>query len=339
MTGADGKAEFVNSEYQKFTGRPMEFLLGDSWREIIHPEDAQMYFNVRQEAFIRRERFEAKVRCLRTDGQYRWMNSIGVPRFDTDGTFLGFVGCTTDIDDSVEADRRKDQFLATLSHEVRTPLNTILGWSYLLRTTDPPKQTVSEGSQIIEQNVRVQKKLIDDLLEISSIVAGKLRLEKKVVDFSSVVRLALDSVRSEAESAQLQLRESVSKSDTYLPVFADPARLQQVISNVLNNAVKFTPAGGTIDVTLRSLDSHTELTVSDTGRGIAPEFLPRLFQRFTQADASSTRAFKGLGIGLALARQLVELHDGSIRAQSPGPGKGATALFFCRWHGKSPSLD
>jgi two-component system, chemotaxis family, CheB/CheR fusion protein len=134
MSGADGNAEFVNSEYQKFTGRPMEFLLGDSWREIIHPEDTQMYFNVRQEAFIRRERFEAKVRCLRADGQYRWMNSIGVPRFDTDGTFLGFVGCATDIDDSVEADRRKDQFLATLSHEVRTPLNTILGWSYLLRT-------------------------------------------------------------------------------------------------------------------------------------------------------------------------------------------------------------
>ena len=324
MTGAEGKAEFVNSEYQKFTGRPMESLLGEGWAELVHPDDVRSYLEDYHQAVKERKRFEAELRFLRADGEYRWMKSIGVPRFHADGAFAGYVGCTADVHDSAEADRRKDQFLATLSHEVRTPLNAISGWTYLLRTTNPSQETLVEGLQVIERNVRVQTHLIDDLLDISRIAAGQLRLEKKIVDFNVVVRSALDTVRNAAEAAQVRLSETADQSDLELPVFGDQGRLQQVVWNVLSNAVKYTPAGGRIDVKLRRLDSQVELIVSDTGRGISPEFLPKLFHRFSQADATSTRTFKGLGIGLAIARQLVELHDGSIHAQSSGLGNGAT---------------
>lgn len=220
------------------------------------------------------------------------------------------------------AGRLKDEFLATLSHELRTPLNAILGWTHLLRKSvnDPPR--LERGIEVIERNARVQSQLISDLLDISRIVSGKMRLDVQRVDLPAVVHAALEAVRPAADGKGVRLQtvlDPIAES-----VHGDPARLQQIIWNLVANAVKFTPKGGRVQIVLARVNSHVEIRVSDTGEGIAPEFLPHLFERFTQADASSTREHAGLGLGLAVVKQLVEMHGGKVAAASDGVGMGAT---------------
>jgi signal transduction histidine kinase/PAS domain-containing protein len=216
----------------------------------------------------------------------------------------------------------KDEFLATLSHELRTPLNAILGWTYLLRTHADDAARVRRGIEVIERNARVQTQLISDLLDISRIVTGKMRLDVQRVELPSVIHAALEAVRPAADAKGVRLQAIIEP--IVEPMYGDPARLQQIIWNLVANAVKFTPKGGRVQVVLARVNSHVEIRVSDTGEGIAEEFLPHLFERFTQADASPSREHAGLGIGLALVKQLVELHGGRVHAASEGVGKGAT---------------
>ncbi|HEX8561068.1 MAG TPA: response regulator [Pyrinomonadaceae bacterium] len=220
------------------------------------------------------------------------------------------------------ANRAKDEFLATLSHELRTPLTAILGWSRLLRTGNLPDGAAAGALETIERNAKAQSQLIDDLLDVSRIITGKLRLDSRPVEIAGIIAAAVDSARPAARAKNIQL--GVEMEPMPGPLLGDAGRLQQVAWNLLSNAIKFTPEGGRVSVRLGRAGARAEVTVEDTGQGIAAEFLPHVFDRFRQADGTTTRRHGGLGLGLAIARHLVELHGGSIRADSPGEGRGAS---------------
>jgi PAS domain S-box-containing protein len=220
------------------------------------------------------------------------------------------------------ANRSKDEFLATVSHELRTPLNAILGWSRMLRTSALDEATHARALEVIERNAKAQSQLIEDLLDVSRIITGKLRLAVGPVNLATVIENAIESMRPAVEAKNITLQVALETKVGL--VSGDGERLQQVVWNLLSNAVKFTPKGGRILTRLRRVNSHVEITVSDTGKGIAPEFLPFVFDRFRQADSSLTRAFGGLGLGLAIVRHLVELHGGTVQAESFGEEQGAT---------------
>ncbi len=223
-----------------------------------------------------------------------------------------------------EANRLKDEFLATLSHELRTPLNAILGWTKLLRADAVPAASVDRALEKVERNAQVQTRLVEDLLEVSRITSGKLRLDLRPIDLVALAGTAIDSIRPTAEARGVTVERQLEAFT--LPTVGDPDRLQQVIWNLLSNAVKFTPAGGVVSVKLTRQDGVDELRVSDTGIGIDPAFLPNVFDTFRQADASSTRTHGGLGLGLSIVRHLVEMHGGEVRAQSDGLGRGASFI-------------
>lgn len=224
--------------------------------------------------------------------------------------------------DAEGANRIKDEFLATLSHELRTPLTSLIAWSGLLIDSIDDKPMLIHGLEAIDRNARVQAQLIDDLLEVSRIVSGKLKLDVKPRDLSAVTREAINVVQPAANAKGVSLNYWADPGVG--PISADSARLQQIIWNLLSNAVKFTPQDGKINVRVEQDGAHARLTVQDTGQGIDPQFLPRVFDRFRQADSSTTRTFGGLGLGLAIVRHLVELHGGTVSAESEGAGKGAS---------------
>ena len=223
-----------------------------------------------------------------------------------------------------QADRQKDLFLATLSHELRTPLNSMIGWIQLLRGGKLNEEDRAHAMSVIERNAQAQADLISDILFVSRVIAGKFTLKTEPVDLESVINGAVDTVRPSIEAKGIRLDLSIDPNMT--PVTGDPDRLQQVIWNLLSNAIKFTPAGGRIVVRLERANSVVVITVSDTGRGIKAEFLPYVFERFRQADSTYTRQFGGLGLGLAIVRHLVELHGGTVRAESLGEGQGASFI-------------
>jgi PAS domain S-box-containing protein len=220
------------------------------------------------------------------------------------------------------ASRMKDDFLAMLSHELRTPLNAILGWTRILQVGDPDAARRARALDAIERNARAQTQLVEDLLDVSRIVAGQLRLECRPVPMARVVHAALDAVRPAAENKRIRLGADLDHRS--LVVTGDEARLQQVVWNLLSNAVKFTPPDGAVSVRLDRTGAHARVVVADSGAGFAPEARPFLFRRFWQADQTSSRAHGGLGLGLAITRDLVEAHGGSVEAHSAGPGLGAT---------------
>ncbi|MBL8740265.1 MAG: response regulator, partial [Myxococcales bacterium] len=220
--------------------------------------------------------------------------------------------------------RVKDEFLATLSHELRTPLNAALGWAQILLQQDLQDGSVKRGVTVIERNTRAQARLIDDLLEMSRINSGKLRLELETVSLRELVGTVVDSFRPSAEARKLRLSLEVRPPSDTFPARVDVGRLQQVVSNIVGNAIKFTPDGGSVALVLRREAAQIELAVSDTGRGIPSEFLPQVFDRFRQADGSTTRRHGGLGLGMSIASRLTEMHGGSLVAVSEGEGRGAT---------------
>jgi PAS domain S-box-containing protein len=220
------------------------------------------------------------------------------------------------------ANRAKDEFLALVSHELRTPLTSMLGWTGLLLSGRLGPQDEQQAIEIIDRNTKAQAKLINDLLDVSRIITGKLRLNITEVELKPIIEAAVDSVRPAAEAKELQLQLVLDPWTG--PISGDAGRLQQVIWNLLSNAVKFTPPGGSVEVRLARVNSHVAITISDTGHGISPEFLPYVFDRFRQADSSSTRLYGGLGVGLAIVRHLVELHGGTVQAGSEGEDQGAT---------------
>ncbi|MEP1076261.1 PAS domain S-box protein [Leptolyngbya sp. PL-A3] len=220
------------------------------------------------------------------------------------------------------ANRVKDEFLAVLSHELRSPLNPILGWSRLLQTKKLDEAKVTEALKTIERNARLQAELIEDLLDVSRILQGKLTLNLSAIDLSTTIQAAIETVRLAAEAKAIHIETELQPGSD--PIVGDASRLQQIVWNLLSNAVKFTPSGGRVHIRLQQAGSQAQIIVSDTGKGISPEFLPHVFEYFRQADSSTTRKFGGLGLGLAIVRHLVELHGGTIQAESPGEGLGAT---------------
>jgi CheY-like chemotaxis protein len=219
-----------------------------------------------------------------------------------------------------EANRIKDEFLSTLSHELRTPLNAILGWTQILQMEEVEGE-VGHGLAVIERNARAQTKLIEDLLDVSRIATGKLRITPRITPLAPIIQGAVEAVNLAAQDKGVSLDVVLPQSPVKLA--ADPDRLQQVIWNLLSNAIKFTPMAGRVEVRAEQDGPHVRIRVSDTGRGIDPSFLPHVFDRFRQADATSTRSHGGLGIGLTIVRHIVELHGGHVKAESPGDGKGA----------------
>jgi PAS domain S-box-containing protein len=343
MSGRDKLCTFFNRPWLDFTGQTMEHELGNGWAEGVHPDDVDKCLTVYTQAFDARSDFAMDYRLRRHDGEYRWLLDRGVPLHDAGNEFSGYIGGCIDITDIKQAEvqreallareraargeaeranRVKDEFLATVSHELRTPLNAILGWASLLQkqVNDPVK--LKEGLTVIERNSRVQARIVDDLLDVSRVIAGKVRLDVQRVELPSVIDAALDGVRPAADAKGIRLQRVLDPLAG--PVKGDPGRLQQIVWNLLSNAIKFTPRQGHVQVSLERVNSHLEITVTDSGQGIAPEFLPHIFERFRQADSSMTRAHGGLGIGLAIVKHLVEMHGGTVSAKSAGLEQGAT---------------
>jgi PAS domain S-box-containing protein len=277
-----------------------------------------------------------------TDGSTTWLSTTKVPVFDEVGRVTGLVGISRDITERKRAEEArlelareqaaraeaeaanqlKDEFLATLSHELRTPLTAILGWAKLLADGQVAGEKTADAFAAIYRNARSQAQLVDDLLDVSRIITGKLRIEVAPVNLGAVVEAAAAVVRPASASKGVGLYVNL---DAEAPtVNGDPARLQQVVWNLLSNAVKFTPPGGRVEARVSRAGSQIEVAISDTGQGIEPEFLPYVFERFRQADMGTTRRHGGLGLGLAIVRHLVELHGGTVMAESEGEGKGST---------------
>jgi PAS domain S-box-containing protein len=307
---------------------------------MVHEEDR----NRRREAIAAHLAGETKhyfceFRFRHKDGSYRWFLSQGSAFRDETGRGIRMIGTLTEVTklktietdlkaakEAAEiADRAKDEFLATLSHELRTPLNAILGWMQLIRMTEQEslqRDRVREGLEVIERNVGSQLRLIEDLLDVSRIITGKMRLEFQFVNFREVIQQAVKPLLPTAEAKDIQIEQFLD-SDCGL-VNGDRERLQQIIWNLLSNAIKFSDRHAKVQITLRRANSHVELEITDSGKGIAPELLPRLFDRFVQGETGTTRSFGGLGLGLAIVRHLVELHGGKVEAHSDGVERGAT---------------
>jgi len=280
---------------------------------------------------------------LRKDGSTFWASVTITPVWDETGTLRGFAKVTQDLTQKLRADqqqsqllreqaareeaekvnRLKDEFLAVLSHELRTPLNAIVGWAHLLRSSPSlAANQVGRGLEAIERNANIQTQIVSDVLDVSRMTSGKVRISPRKIDTADVVTAAMDTVRPAAEAKRIEMVAALPKQPVY--VYADPDRMQQVVWNLLQNAVKFTPSGGRIETRLARRDSHVEILIVDSGVGIDPEFLPYVFDTFRQADSSSSRRHGGLGLGLAIVKRLVELHGGQVEAHSEGKNKGTT---------------
>ncbi|HEX4123874.1 MAG TPA: PAS domain S-box protein, partial [Tepidisphaeraceae bacterium] len=337
----DGIITSWNHAAERMFGYPSDEAIGKSILLIVPPErrgeEATIISRLRRGERI--DHFDTQ--RITKDGRLIEISLTVSPIRDSSGKIVGASKIARDItekkrieeqrdrlleseryarEESQRVNRMKDDFLATLSHELRTPLNAIMGWSQLLAGGQLTEDDIGEAGRIIERNARVQKQLIDDLLDMSRIVSGKLRLEIQRIDGHSFITAAIDTTQPSARAKDITIDTAIDPHAG--PIAGDPARLQQVVWNLLSNAVKFTPRGGRVTVSLDHKGSHVELTVSDTGQGIPSDFLPHLFSRFAQADSSSNRKHGGLGLGLAIVKQLVELHGGTVRAESGGADKG-----------------
>jgi len=325
------------------------------WLTKYIPKDEQPVVAAAIGKAIRtRSLFEVQCRVFRADGTIGWAHSRAVPILDARGEIVEWFGATREItqqkhteeaariqsveyealvkqslasekrarEEAESANRLKDEFLAKVSHELRTPLNAIMGWTELMQTQSLDRETTNRALETIDRNVRIQSQLIEDLLDVSKIITGKLQLNVTVVDIVAVTKAAMEGVRRAAENKEIRL--GVVIDSQVGPVSGDSTRIQQMFWNLLSNAIKFTPKSGRVDVQLKRVGSHLELAVSDSGAGIRPEFLPFLFNRFRQVEGFPLRAHGGLGLGLAIVRHLAELHGGTVRVDSAGEGQGAT---------------
>jgi signal transduction histidine kinase/CheY-like chemotaxis protein len=329
---------------------PVDF---DLFYTILHPDDRERTRLAVEACVYEGKPYEIEYRTLSPEGLVRWVRATGRTYRDDAGRPIRFDGTTQDITErkhiederemlleseraarteAERANRVKDEFLATVSHELRTPLNAILGWTQLLGRSHHDAAAVAEAVAVIDRNARLQAELIEDLLDMSRIISGKLRLNMQPVDLEAVITAAIASVQPAASAKQIRIQKEFPGPSPGPPTTGDPARLQQVIWNLLTNAVKFTPQGATVTVTLRRSEGLAEIRVADTGSGLDPAFIPHMFERFRQADSSTTRKHGGLGLGLAIVKHLVERHSGSVEAENvPGPGgRPAGAAFTIR---------
>ncbi|MEO8798969.1 MAG: ATP-binding protein, partial [Polyangiaceae bacterium] len=336
---------FANPAYVELVGTGRA-LVGLSVREALPELEGQGFYELLDGVYRTGERFVGEsvpIKLQRgAESVDRFLTFIYDAFRDIDDNIVGVLVMAFDVTDNVlarqsvqttlatteaarrdaeAASRTKDEFLATASHELRTPLSAILGWARMLRGETLDAASFVRGLEVIERNAQVQVQLIEDMLDGSRIISGKLHLEIRSLDFAIVVQAAVDAVRPAAAARNIGIEVALGATER---LRGDPDRLQQVVWNLLNNAIKFTPKGGHIHVELGRSGTHIELVVRDSGQGIEGDFLPHVFDRFRQADGTSTRRHGGLGLGLALVRHLVEAHGGSVRAASEGPGKGAT---------------
>jgi PAS domain S-box-containing protein len=305
---------------------------------VAHPSDRLKIEEATAEA-LKTGSYEAQYRAIRPDGSVVWLTERGRVFSEVDGDRM--VGITRDVtseresaqereqllkrerearDEAERQGRLKDEFLATLSHELRTPMNAILGWLSIVESGKPVRDLPSV-LEVIGRNARIQAKLIDDLLDMNRLLSGNVHLDVIGVHVATLLEVTLQSLQPAADAKGVTLLSAVDP--TVGEILADSRRLQQVLWNLVHNAIKFTPAQGRVDVDVRRVDAELQITVEDNGQGISPAFLPHVFERFRQQDASSTRAAFGLGLGLSIAKQLVELHGGTIAAYSAGDGLGA----------------
>jgi PAS domain S-box-containing protein len=339
VSGPDRRSLWFNRAWLEFTGRQLSQEIGDGWIEGVHPDDRDRCLTVYQAAFDTRQPFTREYRLRRRDGEYRWLLDNGAPLRNQSQEFYGYVGSSVDITERRQAaeerahllqqaqtaNRLKDEFMATLSHELRTPLNTVLGWTHLLRDGTRSEAEVKHALEVIERNVRAQSKLVDDVLDVSRMVSGKLRLELETVDIANVVQGVAGVLQPAADAKGVALSVDVRKGHGF--VAGDAARLHQAIWNVVSNAVKFTRRGGSVTVAVTRKSGTIEIVIADTGSGIPPEFVPHLFERFSRAGSGQPREYGGLGLGLAIVKHLMELHGGSVSVESAGPDQGTTATL------------
>ncbi|MCC7044572.1 MAG: PAS domain S-box protein [Acidobacteria bacterium] len=354
-TDVDGRVVFMNPVAERLTGWRLDDALGQTCEQVFRiiredsrEEDASPVRRVLAEGTT--VGLSNHTLLIARDGIERPIDDSGAPIRDSDGRIVGVVLVFRDVSErrrielerqsaasererlleaerlarseAEKASRVKDEFVAMVSHELRTPLNAILGWTQLMSQDSADPSVIERGLDVVARNTRMQAQLIADLLDISRIATGKLQLETRRVDLAAILREAIDTVEPEAEVKDIEIVQHLGEA--IAPITGDPARLQQVVWNLLSNAIKFTPSGGRVTATLSQRDGRIELVVTDTGVGVAPDVLPHVFERFQQADRSITRRFGGLGLGLSIVKHLVDLHGGSVRAESPGPGRGAT---------------
>lgn len=351
----DGHIFWYNQRWYEYTGTRLEEMSGWGWQSVHDPDVLPSVIERWRNAIETGETFEMEFPLRRADGEMRWFLTQVRPLRDARGEVTRWFGTNTDVDElrqvreavqraaterealldserharseAERASRMKDEFLATLSHELRNPLNAILGWAQLLRRArDLDPAMVERGMEIIERNARLQAQLIEDMLDMSSIISGKLRLDVEPVDPAEVIRAALETVRPAADAKEIEVVLALEADAG--PIAGDARRLQQVVWNLLSNAVKFTPRRGRVAVRLTRIGSLVELRVDDSGVGIDPLFVEHVFDRFRQADATTTKVFGGLGLGLSIVKHLTELHGGTVRAESAGADRGATFVVL-----------
>lgn len=315
---------------------PGPHLTWTEMRKLLHVDDRECAQMAVEIALAERSDYDIEYRVNRADGSQVWVSAKGRGIFNDTGAVVGMLGFVQDIStrkaaeqenerlylQAEESSRLKEEFLATISHELRTPLSAILGWTRMLRLGQLSEEHTAKALDTIERNARAQAQLIDDLLDVSRIITGKLRMDVRPADPKLFIEAAVEAVRPAAEAKGVRVQKVIDTGPVSIP--GDPVRLQQVVWNLLSNAIKFTPRGGRVQIRSERVNSHLEIVVTDTGQGISSDFLPHVFDRFRQADQKTSRQHGGMGLGLAIVRHLVELHGGTVNASSDGEGLGAT---------------
>jgi len=339
VADVEGRCTYINPRCQAICGLTLEESLAEVWQREVHPEDRDRVL-ADWLAWIKESQEYSNEFRLAGSENVRWIHVQSSPMFSDLGKLIGHVGTVRDITDRKQAEEErgrlireqvarqeaeranqmKDEFLAILSHELRTPLNAILGWSRLLRVKKFDEETIDKALETIERNAKSQAQLIEDILDVSRILRGKLNLNKHPIRLESVIELAIDSLQPLAEEKSIVLE--LTCSPNVGQVLGDFDRLQQIVWNLLSNAIKFTQEEGKVEVRLESVGDEAQIQIIDNGIGIEPDFLPYVFDRFRQADSSTTRSYGGLGLGLAIVRHLVEQHGGKVYAEN-NPGEGA----------------
>lgn len=318
----------------------------EAFIELVHPDDRAALRQEINEAIEQHTEYRPEYRIVSPSGEVRWLSSRGRAYYDEAGKVSLMLGVVRDITEQKQneaertrliaeaqsarenaeaANRAKDEFIAQITHDLRSPLNAILGWTKVLRSRSLNPQTIAEALATIEQSAEKQRHMIEDLLDVSRIVTGKLRLDVQPISLGAVIRSAMEVMRPACEAKEIDCEtELATDADA---ITGDPARLEQVIWNIVSNAVKFTPRHGKVKVRLERADPFVQITISDTGQGIQPDHLPHIFNRYWQPAGSDRRRAGGLGLGLSMTRHIVELHGGTVRAESEGEGKGTKVLI------------
>ena len=349
QTDLEGRFVLVNRRYRELVGRAPDKRMDGSFADTVHADDRDRAAAALRGLTVDEPDAAVETRYARADGSLRWVDvslslvreageprSVAIVAFDATGRHAAEEAARAgDLErgellarerkarrEAEAASQARDEFLAVVSHELRTPLNTLRLWAGVLRNGPRDAQTIARAVDTIDRSAILQARLIEDLLDASRIVSGRLRLAIERLDLRRIITEAIETVRPAAENRAITLTTELDAAVG--PVLGDATRLQQVVWNLLSNAVRFTPAGGRVAVGLRRVGQEAELTVTDSGRGMGPGLLPRVFDRFRQGESGTMRSHGGLGLGLSIARQIVELHGGTIRAASPGEGHGAT---------------